>query len=135
MNYFTKYRYRNSSIKLPTFSKLKMVYFSKRYLKSHSISPIVLKAKLLNQPPVIPRGHRVNVHTSTLDGCLLIELKEKVHGQKISVFIFTLSGVLLKRTNVKKLVTIIYMPFTFSKDYLMNVQIDDTIYTWRISRN
>lgn len=134
MNYLMNKIRKYDKIKIPTFRKSYSICTTAQYKQKNTSLVTNLIAKPLNQSSKLPHGHHINVHTSHLDDSLLVEVVEKVRGQKISIFLFTLTGVLLKRTQVKKIVTVIDIPFTFNKDYLMNVQIDDSIYTWRITR-
>lgn len=134
MNYLMNKIRNYDTIKIPTFRKSYSICTSVQYKQKKTALFSNLMAKPLNQSGKLPQGHHINVHTSHLDDSLLVEVVEKVRGQKISIFLFTLTGVLLKRTQVKKIVTVIDIPFTFNKDYLMNVQIDDSIYTWRVTR-
>lgn len=135
MNYLIDNIYKYDSIKIPTFCKSSMICKTFYSQKKTASLFTYLAVKPLNQSDYLPFGHHVNVHINRFNNLLLVEFLENVRGQKVSIFLFTLTGVLLKRMNVKKLITIIDMPFFFGKDYLMNVQIDESIYTWRITRS
>lgn len=80
---------------------------------------------------VYPKN-KIKVKTNPSNNSLSVELSERTRGQMITIFLFTLGGTLLKRIRTRKNLTIINNPAIFNSDFSMNIQIDESVYTWRV---
>ncbi len=80
------------------------------------------------------KGQEVKVYSCSENDSLLVEIVDNSKNIKAFIFMFTLTGTLLKMIDVTEAKTVVDMPSLAKGKYLMNIQIGKDVSTWTITK-
>jgi len=80
------------------------------------------------------KGQKVKVYPHSENDSLIVEIIESSKNIKAFIFVFTLTGTLLKMVNATEAKTVVDIPSLEKGKYLMNIQIGKEVSTWTITK-